>query len=96
MACATTLSSWRSTSRRCHRASWLSASPTRKAIRFVSEGSVYRLLKAHDLIASAGDLAKWRGDRSIKHLRGAPYHPMTQGKIERYPRQNRALCNALQ
>jgi putative transposase len=23
-------------------------------------------------------------DRSIKHIRGAPYHPMTQGKIERW------------
>ena len=30
----------------------------------------------------AGDLAKWLGARSIKHLRGTPYHPMTQGKIE--------------
>ena len=33
---------------------------------------------------SAGDLAKWLGARNIKHLRGAPYHPMTQGKIERW------------
>ena len=32
----------------------------------------------------AGDLAKWLGARNIKHLRGAPYHPMTQGKIERW------------
>src|SRR5947207_15651272 len=32
----------------------------------------------------AGDLAKWLDDRKIKHLRGAPYHPMTQGKIERW------------
>src|SRR5260370_3619996 len=32
----------------------------------------------------AGDLAKWLGTRNIKHLRGAPYHPMTQGKIERW------------
>ena len=32
----------------------------------------------------AGDLAKWLNDRNIKHLRGAPYHPMTQGKIERW------------
>ena len=32
----------------------------------------------------AGDLAKWLADRKIKHLRGAPYHPMTQGKIERW------------
>ena len=29
-------------------------------------------------------MAKWLNDRSIKHLRGAPYHPMTQGKIERW------------
>ena len=32
----------------------------------------------------AGDLAEWLGARNIKHLRGAPYHPMTQGKIERW------------
>jgi putative transposase len=32
----------------------------------------------------AGDLAKWLHARNIKHLRGAPYHPMTQGKIERW------------
>ena len=32
----------------------------------------------------AGDLAKWLGARNIKHVRGAPYHPMTQGKIERW------------
>jgi transposase InsO family protein len=32
----------------------------------------------------AGDLAKWLDARNIKHLRGAPYHPMTQGKIERW------------
>ena len=30
------------------------------------------------------DLAKWLGARNIKHVRGAPYHPMTQGKIERW------------
>ena len=30
----------------------------------------------------AGDLAKWL--EAWKHLRGAPYHPMTQGKIERW------------
>ena len=49
--CATASSSWRSTSRRCRRASWPCASPTRESY-FVSEASVYRLLKAHDLIAS--------------------------------------------
>ena len=32
----------------------------------------------------AGDLAKWLGTRGIKHIRGAPNHPQTQGKIERW------------
>jgi putative transposase len=32
----------------------------------------------------AGELAEWLEDRKIKHGRGAPYHPMTQGKIERW------------
>jgi putative transposase len=27
-------------------------------------------------------VAKWLDVHKIKHLRGAPYHPMTQGKIE--------------
>ena len=49
---------------------------------FVSEASVCRLLKARDLIASPA--SKWLADRKIKHLRGAPYYPMTQGKIERW------------
>jgi putative transposase len=32
----------------------------------------------------AADLARWLDTRNIKHIRGAPYHPMTQGKIERW------------
>jgi putative transposase len=43
-----------------------------------------RLLSDNGSSHIAGDLAKWLGDRNIKHLRGAPYHPMTQGKIERW------------
>ena len=43
-----------------------------------------RLLSDSGSSYVAGDLAKWLGDRNIKHLRGAPYHPMTQGKIERW------------
>src|SRR5215467_10370563 len=43
-----------------------------------------RLLSDNGSSYVAGDLAKWLGDRYIKHLRGAPYHPMTQGKIERW------------
>jgi hypothetical protein len=38
-------------------------------------------------------LAEWLNDRHIKHLRGAPDHPMTQGKIERWHQtlKNRVL-----
>ncbi len=32
----------------------------------------------------AGDLADWLSDREIDHIRGAPSHPQTQGKIERW------------
>ena len=32
----------------------------------------------------SGDLAKWLGERNIEHVRGAPCHPQTQGKIERW------------
>ncbi len=30
-------------------------------------------------------------DRGIQHIRGAPYHPMTRGKIERYHRSMKNL-----
>src|SRR5512138_190146 len=52
-----------------------------------------RLLSDNGSSYIAGDLAKWLDDRNIKHLRGAPYHPMTQGKIERWHQtlQNRIL-----
>src|SRR6185295_346853 len=43
-----------------------------------------RLLSDNGSSYVAGDLAKWLHDRNIKHRRGAPYHPMTQGKIERW------------
>ena len=32
----------------------------------------------------ANDLAAWMDDHQMTHVRGAPYHPMTQGKIERW------------
>ena len=31
----------------------------------------------------SGDLAEWLEGQSMKHVRGAPFHPQTQGKIER-------------
>ncbi len=30
------------------------------------------------------DLAEWLKDRGMDHVRGAPNHPQTQGKIERW------------
>ncbi len=30
------------------------------------------------------ELAKWLEAKRTKHVRGAPYHPQTQGKIERW------------
>jgi len=32
----------------------------------------------------SGDLADWLNDNEMSHVRGAPYHPQTQGKIERW------------
>jgi transposase InsO family protein len=32
----------------------------------------------------SADLAKWLDGKAMDHVRGAPYHPMTQGKIERW------------
>jgi transposase InsO family protein len=32
----------------------------------------------------SGELADWLEDRQMDHVRGAPYHPQTQGKIERW------------
>jgi transposase InsO family protein len=33
----------------------------------------------------SSELGKWLEHNGIRHIRGRPYHPMTQGKIERYP-----------
>ena len=34
--------------------------------------------------AISDDPAKWLNAHDMDHVRGAPYHPMTQGKIERW------------
>ena len=43
-----------------------------------------RLLSDNGPSYVSGDLAEWLDDQNMKHTRGAPYHPMTQGKIERW------------
>ncbi len=54
---------------------------------FVSESSVYRILRAADLITNSAyvssELREYLGERGMAYTRGAPYPPQTQGKIER-------------
>jgi len=45
-----------------------------------------RLLSDNGPCYISDELKKYLEDRGIDHTRGAPYHPMTQGKIERYHR----------
>tara|TARA_R110002124_G_scaffold2784_1_gene18146 strand:- start:17 stop:253 length:237 start_codon:yes stop_codon:yes gene_type:complete len=42
-----------------------------------------RLLSDNGSSYVSGELAEWLQDKGMKHSRGAPYHPQTQGKIER-------------
>jgi len=52
-----------------------------------------RLLSDNGSSYVSGDLAEWLSDKGMKHSRGAPYHPQTQGKIERWHQtlKNRVL-----
>jgi len=43
-----------------------------------------RLLSDNGSSYISADLAQWLDKKSMSHVRGAPYHPMTQGKIERW------------
>ena len=43
-----------------------------------------RLLSDNGPCYVAADLAEWLSDRAIDHVHGAPSHPQTQGKIERW------------
>jgi transposase InsO family protein len=52
-----------------------------------------RLLSDNGPSYVAADLGKWLEQKGMPHTRGRPYHPMTQGKIERWHRsmKNRIL-----
>jgi putative transposase len=56
-----------------------------------------RLLSDNGSSYLSADLAKWLDDRKMQHVRGAPYHPMTQGKIERWHQtlKNRILLETI-
>lgn len=43
-----------------------------------------RLLSDNGASYVSGELADWLGNEGMDHVRGAPYHPQTQGKIERW------------
>jgi transposase InsO family protein len=45
-----------------------------------------RLLSDNGPCYVSGELKKYLKTREMDHTRGAPYHPQTQGKIERYHR----------
>lgn len=52
-----------------------------------------RLLSDNGPCYISSELRDWLDDHNMKHTRGKPYHPMTQGKIERWHRslKNRIL-----
>ena len=54
-----------------------------------------RLLSDNGSSYISGDLAGWLKNHGMPHTRGAPYHPMTQGKIERWHQtlKNRILLD---
>lgn len=43
-----------------------------------------RLLSDNGASYIASELADWLDEKGMDHVRGAPYHPQTQGKIERW------------
>jgi hypothetical protein len=43
-----------------------------------------RLLSDNGSCYISGDLAEWLEGQQMRHIRGAPFHPQTQGKIERW------------
>ncbi len=43
-----------------------------------------RLLSDNGASYISSELAEWLDDNGMDHVRGAPYHPQTQGKIERW------------
>ena len=45
-----------------------------------------RLLSDDGPCHVSGELRKFLEQKQMEHTRGAPYHPMTQGKIGRYSR----------
>jgi putative transposase len=52
-----------------------------------------RLLSDNGPCYLSGELKKYLVEKNIDHIRGRPYHPMTQGKIERFHRSMKNVIN---
>ena len=52
-----------------------------------------RLLSDNGACYLSGELRDFLQERHMEHTRSAPYHPMTQGKIERYHRSMKIIVN---
>jgi putative transposase len=54
-----------------------------------------RLLSDNGSSYVSAELSEWLDDKNMGHVRGAPYHPQTQGKIERWHQtlKNRILLD---
>ena len=52
-----------------------------------------RLLSDNGPCYISGQLEKYLQEKKIDHIRGRPYHPMTQGKIERFHRSMKNVIN---
>lgn len=52
----------------------------------ITEDHKPRLLSDNGPCYISGELKGWLADNGMTHTRGKPYHPMTQGKIERWHR----------
>jgi len=51
-----------------------------------------RLLSNNGPSYVSSELGQWLHAQGMDHTRGKPYHPMTQGKIERYHRSMKTKC----
>jgi transposase InsO family protein/transposase-like protein len=52
-----------------------------------------RLLSDNGPCYISKELKEFMRDRELSHIRGQPYHPMTQGKIERFHRSMKNIIN---
>ena len=52
-----------------------------------------RLLSDNGPCYMSGQLKNFLNEQKIDHIRGRPYHPMTQGKIERFHRSLKNVIN---